>query len=434
MEYSGPGRLVLVKSRAARSPCHLLRNSLFSSFTVGCQNATGDFRPALPDKPQREPRSLSSADTGAIVTRRFLFFLLAFLILTCTAYAAPLQPGFKTLGIWDPAKNVRLDFAVWYPSRSAPFQVNYGDWNFSAARGRPPVEGKHPLILLSHDSAGSRFSLHELASELARNGFVVLAFTHPGDNVDDMGALFMPVQVTDRAKQLTQALDIALADPETAPLIDPDRIGVLGVGPGGTAAMLIAGARLDATGWPIYCAGKEENADPYCTPWARQRMGAFSTTPNLSAPYRDRRVRAAAAVSPSYAMMFTPASLSRIRIPLLLLRAERTPLYTLQHAERLLSAMPQPPQLGVLPDADTASLMSSCGGNLDQTLPEMCLAVSPSRRKAIQAKMVAESAAFFLKYLGTPNPPPLPPEPEDNPQITSHPATPEKNAARKKKR
>lgn len=64
----------------------------------------------------------------------------------------------------------------------------------------------------------------------------------------------------------------------------------------------------------------------------------------------------------------------------------------------------------------------------------MCLAVSPSRRKAIQAKMAAESAAFFLKYLGTPNPPPLPPEPEDNPQITSHPATPEKNAARKKKR
>ena len=137
------------------------------------------------------------------MTRRFLFFLPAFLILTCTAYAAPLQPGFKTLGIWDPTKNVRLDFAVWYPSRSAPFQVNYGDWNFSAARGRPPVEGKHPLILLSHDSAGSRFSLHELASELARNGFVVLAFTHPGDNVDDMGALFMPVQVTGRAKQLT---------------------------------------------------------------------------------------------------------------------------------------------------------------------------------------------------------------------------------------
>mgnify|MGYP005768653105 FL=1 len=368
------------------------------------------------------------------MTRRFLFFLLTFLTLICPAYAAPLQPGFKTLGIWEPAQNIRLDFAVWYPSRSTPFQVNYGDWSFSAARGRAPVEGKHPLILLSHDSAGSRFSLHELASQLARNGFVVMAFTHPGDNVDEMGTLFMPAQVTGRAKQLTQALDIALANPETGPLIDPDRIGVLGVGPGGTAAMLIAGARLDAAGWPIYCAGKEENADPYCTPWARQRMGAFSTAPNLSAPYRDRRVRAAAAVSPSYAMMFTPASLSRIRIPVLLLRAEKTPLYTLQHAERLLSAMPQPPQLGILPDADTATLMSSCGENLNQTLPEMCLAVAPSRRKAVQEKMAAESIAFFLKHLGTPNPPPLPPEPEDNPQITSQPSTPEKNAVRKKRR
>lgn len=150
------------------------------------------------------------------------------------------------------ASGIRPKTCVWTspsgtPAVPRPFRSITETGTSPAARGRPPVEGKHPLILLSHDSAGSRFSLHELASELARNGFVVLAFTHPGDNVDDMGALFMPVQVTDRAKQLTQALDIALADPETAPLIDPDRIGVLGVGPGGTAAMLIAGARLDAT-------------------------------------------------------------------------------------------------------------------------------------------------------------------------------------------
>ena len=176
---------------------------------------------------------------GLIIKREYLrrvskksFILLTFLTLVCPAYAAPLQPGFKTLGIWEPAQNIRLDFAVWYPSRSTPFQVNYGDWSFSAARGRAPVEGKHPLILLSHDSAGSRFSLHELASQLARNGFVVMAFTHPGDNVDEMGTLFMPAQVAGRAKQLTQALDIALANPETGPLIDPDPIGVLGVGPG----------------------------------------------------------------------------------------------------------------------------------------------------------------------------------------------------------
>ena len=93
-----------------------------------------------------------------------------------------------------------------------------------------------------------------------------MTFTHPGDNVDEMGTLFMPAQVTGRAKQLTQALDIALANPETGPLIDPDRIGVLGVGPGGMAAMLIAGERLDAAGRHIYCEGKEKTDDQYCTP------------------------------------------------------------------------------------------------------------------------------------------------------------------------
>ena len=56
----------------------------------------------------------------------------------------------------------------------------------SASRGAAPVEGQHPLVVLSHDSAGSRFSLHALASQLARNGFVVVAPTHAHDNVDSL--------------------------------------------------------------------------------------------------------------------------------------------------------------------------------------------------------------------------------------------------------
>lgn len=367
------------------------------------------------------------------MTRRFIFLFILLLALSCPAFAAPsIQPGFKTLGIWDPTTAVRLDLAVWYPTHSSPFQVDYGDWSFSAARGRPPLEGRHPLIVLSHDVAGSRFSLHQLAAELARNGFVVVAPTHPGDNVDGMDTLFTAAQATNRAGQLTLTLDLALSHPEMAPMVDPQRIGVLGVGPGGTAALLLAGARLDATGWPIYCAGKEDSPDPYCTPWARQRMDVFAATPKLNTAYRDRRVRAVAAVSPYYPMMFTQSSLSRIRIPLLLLRAEKSHLYTLQHAERLLSAMPQPPQLGMLPNANAAALMSSCGDNLKQTLPEMCLAVEGSRREAVQDKMAAEAVAFFLKHLGTPNPPPLPPEPEDEPQVTA--PAPEKHPVKRRKR
>lgn len=370
------------------------------------------------------------------MSRRLLFplCLLICLALCSPAVAAPtLQPGFRTLGIWNPDTSVRMDLAVWYPARRSPSRVDYGDWVFSASRGAAPVEGQHPLVVLSHDSAGSRFSLHALASQLARNGFVVVAPTHAHDNVDSMDTLFTAPQVTRRARQISLALDIALSHPDVAPLIDPQRIGVLGVGPGGTAALLIAGARLDSTVWPLYCAGKDEDSDPYCTPWARQRMNVFAAAPDLSASYRDRRVRAASAVAPSYAMFFTPTSLSRIRIPLQLLRAEKNRLYTLQHAERLLGSLPQPPQLGILPEADAASLMSECGPTLKQTLPGMCLGVPAARRAAVQEKMAAEAVAFFLRELGTPNPPPLPPEPEDPPIVKETPKA-DRPAARRRAR
>lgn len=367
--------------------------------------------------------------------KRLFFFLLFCLSLSCAAHAAAYQPGFKTVGISDPAHALRLDLAVWYPSSAAPSPVDYGDWTFSAARGKPATEGMHPLILLSHDSAGSRFSLHQLAAALARNGFVAVALTHPGDNIDDMQNLFTPVQPALRAVQLIQTLNVILRDPETAPLIDSDRIGVLGVGPGGTAAILLAGGRLDPAGWTGYCTGRPES-DPYCTPWARQRLDAgMRSVPKQPVAYRDRRIRVAAAIAPAYPMLFTKPSLSRIRIPLLLVRAEHDPIYTLENARRLLGDLPQPPQLVMLPGADPATLMSACGGNLPQTLPEMCRPEDASRRDAVQDRLAAEAVSFFLRHLGTPNPPPLPPEPGDQPEVKQqqHPAAPEKAGKKKRK-
>ena len=73
------------------------------------------------------------------MSRRLLFSLYLFFIclaLCFPAVAAPtLQPGFRTLGIWNPDTSVRMDLAVWYPARRSPSRVDYGDWVFSASRG-----------------------------------------------------------------------------------------------------------------------------------------------------------------------------------------------------------------------------------------------------------------------------------------------------------
>ncbi|RML84629.1 hypothetical protein APX70_08538, partial [Pseudomonas syringae pv. maculicola] len=41
--------------------------------------------------------------------------------------------------------------------------------------------GRFPLLLLSHGNTGTPLALHDLATSLARQGFVVVAVVHPGD-------------------------------------------------------------------------------------------------------------------------------------------------------------------------------------------------------------------------------------------------------------
>lgn len=377
-----------------------------------------------------------------LCTKTFLLMvLLLCLLLPIDVQAAGLlQPGFRTLGVWEPATKIRLDLAIWYPTNRTPTRLDYGDWAFRAARGAIPLSGQHPLIVLSHDSAGSRFSLHQLATALTRYGFVVAVPTHAGDNIDNMSSLFTSEQLFARARQLSATLDVLLADPETAPLVDPQRIGVLGVGPGGTAALLLAGARLDATGWKKYCDNIEilqnigtAREDPYCSPWAVRRMDALSATPKLETGFRDRRVRVVAAVAPAYGMYLTPKALSRIRISVLLMNAEKNRMAgPTTQAEALTRAFPGAVSL---PEASTAALMSSCSENLGQTLPEMCFAVSADVRDAVQRQLALHASTFFLSHLGTPNLPPIPPDPpEPEEKLNPTQPVPEPAPVKKKRR
>lgn len=358
--------------------------------------------------------------TGDLLNRLLLIFFLFFLVMPALpAWSLPVvQPGFRTLGVWNPTTGVRLDLAIWYPTNRSPSSVDYGNWTFSASRGAPPLTGQHPLVLLSHDSAGSRFSLHQLATALVQKGFVVAAPTHLGDNIDNMSLLFTGEQLVQRVRQLSTTLDTLLSHSDTAPLIDPQRIGVLGIGPGGTAALLLAGARLDPTGWSSYCTRSPARSnDPYCSPWAKARMGKLVATPGLEASFRDRRIRIAAAVAPTYCMLLTPNGLSRIRIPLLLLKAGKDRLNRPpSDAEALARALPHLAQFGVLPEANAAALMSPCSENMAQTLPELCLSVTPKIRDTVQLRLAQHASTFFLRHLASPNPPPLPPEPEDPPE------------------
>uniref|UniRef100_B8DPX3 Dienelactone hydrolase-like protein n=1 Tax=Nitratidesulfovibrio vulgaris (strain DSM 19637 / Miyazaki F) TaxID=883 RepID=B8DPX3_NITV9 len=369
---------------------------------------------------------------------------------------ASYQPGFRTMGIWIPETGERLDVAVWYPSVRAPSEIHLGDWTLDVARGGKEVPGRFPLLVISHCTAGSRLAHHDTAEALARAGFVVAAPTHPGDNSNDTSSLFLPEQLTARPRHVSTTISKLLRAPETAPMIDPARIGVIGFGTGGSTALLLAGARPDGTRYANYCE-RTTPGDPYCTKWAAERLsrlpealrplqpgpgdnepvpGAPTASPAAHAPQAgqgspalppqatmaDARVRAVALVAPGYGMLFPRASLARVTVPVAILKADddevnRAPL----HADALRAALPRPPEFTVLAGADHYALMAACPPALQRDLPELCGGVDEETRQAIHRVLNARLVRFFLSTLGEAGPPlPVPP-PEPEPQVRQTP-------------
>lgn len=75
---------------------------------------------------------------------------------------------------------------------------------------------------------------------------------HPGSTSGDSTPLgSVPLDLS--ARDVSAALDLALADPALAPRIDPERIAVLGFSMGGGTALQLAGARFDRAAYHAYC-------------------------------------------------------------------------------------------------------------------------------------------------------------------------------------
>ncbi len=66
-------------------------------------------------------------------------------------------------------------------------------------------------------------ALHDLATSLARQGFVVVAVVHPGDNDRDHSRLGSLSNLYGRPLQISEAISTALLDPLLAPISMPGK-------------------------------------------------------------------------------------------------------------------------------------------------------------------------------------------------------------------
>lgn len=255
--------------------------------------------------------------------------LVASALLALTGPAVAQNAGYRTLTV---PGDTPMTVALFYPTAAADRAVPMGPWLPVVAPGAPVSEIKfNGLILLSHGTSGTELNHHNLGTRLARDGYLVAAVRHPGDNWQDRSLVSSGRYFSERPLQLSRVLDALLASPEWGKRIPTERIGAVGHSAGGYSVLALAGAQADRRLSAQHCRTVQD--DPgYCSlakgaggeaPSAMPASNAASTaaleTPPVSVA--DRRIRAVVALAPM-AVVFTPESLAAITVPVRVIMAE----------------------------------------------------------------------------------------------------------------
>lgn len=229
-----------------------------------------------------------------------------------------------------------INVALFYPTQDAAKSIPMGPFAPTVAiNGKPDAKVKG-LIVLSHGNAGSELGHSGLAVALAKNGYLVAALKHPGDNWQDQSLLGVPggYYFSERPRQASRVIEAILSDPEWTPRIAADahgpRVGALGHSAGGYTVLALAGGAPDLERLVSHC--KTNSDDPIFCSMGR-RVTTNGTAKTSFEGLRDSRVRAVAALAPA-SVLFSAQSLATISIPATIFVADKdTFLVPRYHAE-----------------------------------------------------------------------------------------------------
>ena len=255
--------------------------------------------------------------------RRILASLATMLI---AAHAHAYEAGWMQIQVAGTAPDASTTtVALYYPTMALPRAVAMGPFALDVAIGAEPVDKVKALILLSHGIGGSELGHSVLAQALARNGYLVAALRHPGDNWQDRSLIEKrPERYFDeRPRQASRVIDAILADPAWKDRIASDgqgpRVGALGHSAGGYTVLALAGARPDLSRVRKHCQ-VEAPEDPIFCGMGRSDA-AMATSPAATSSLKDERVRAIVAMAPA-GVLLTAESLATVRAATMVYEAE----------------------------------------------------------------------------------------------------------------
>jgi predicted dienelactone hydrolase len=247
------------------------------------------------------------------------------------------EPG---AALRDSAHRPELRVTIWYPAASGaveqPILIDpdfvVGTAAMDADTAADPPAGKRPVILLSHGFGGSARMMGWFGIAMARQGYVVVAVDHPGNNGLDPMTVPGALLSWERAADLKRALEVSLADKLIGPHIDSSRVGLAGFSAGGFAALVGAGARPDFVHLWQFCTAHPD--DGVCRPQREfsvsvEQRDALFQDPTYAEMLRHAgddhsipRVRAVFAMAPAIVQGLDPQSLEKLSVPVSIVLGE----------------------------------------------------------------------------------------------------------------
>lgn len=304
--------------------------------------------------------------------------------------------GFHHLSFPDPLDSQPMQAIAFYPSTAPEQSSIIQGYTIEAGQETPIAMGRFPLVLLSHGNTGTPLALHDLATSLARQGFVVVAVVHPGDNTLDHSRLGSISNLYGRPLQISEAITTALLDPMLAPYLSADQVGVIGYSAGGETALILAGAQPDLQRLRNYCTERPDDRD------ACKTRGELLPDRDDLYPQADPRVGALMLMAP-LTLMFGRHTLADVHVPVLLYAGDGDELLAVdKNAEALARKLPQTPDYKLLAGAGHFVFMAPCSDELRASAPVMCNDREGVDREDIHRNLSAEAVRFFETALGMP--------------------------------
>ncbi|WP_397453900.1 alpha/beta hydrolase family protein [Pseudomonas sp. NA-150] len=322
-----------------------------------------------------------------------LICLLGSLISVQAEAAQHWSAGYHRLTFLDPLDLQPMHAIAFYPSTDEKTVSKVEGYKIDAREDATIAMGRFPLLMLSHGNTGTPLALHDLATSLARKGFVVVAVIHPGDNYLDHSRLGSLSNLYGRPLQISEAISAALVDPLLSPYVDAKQVGVIGYSAGGETALILAGAQPDLKRLRKYCAERPQDKDACTT------KGELTVDRDDLHPEADPRVGSIMLMAP-LTLMFGRQALADVHVPVLLYSGDGDQLLALdKNAQALARKLPEAPDFKLLPGAGHFVFLAPCSDEQKALMPGLCTDADGVDRVNIHRSLSADAVRFFSDTL-----------------------------------